>query len=178
MKGFDRMIGPLQRRVQLMIGRAVIAAVNDGAQIQAVQVDMLADETHDEVERFQSYGHSSVPLAGAEALVVFVGGLRSHGVAIVVDDRRYRPRDLEPGESALYDDQGQTIEIRRDGIRIKAAGKTVQVEAQSVTVTADHVSVDAGSIELGGAGGLGVARIGDAVAGGVITGGSTKVTAS
>ena len=170
MSGFSRMVAPIAARVRLMVGRAIVAAVNDGAQLQAVQVDMLADETHDDVERFQSYGHTSVPLAGAEAIVIFVGGLRSHGVVIAVDDRRHRPRGLQPGESALYDDQGQQLTIGRDAITI-VTDKPVRIEAS-------HVVLDADRVDLAGEGGVAVARIGDAVSGGIITGGSSKVFAA
>ena len=157
-------------RIKLMVGRGVIAGVDDATKMQNVQVDVLADETHDGVERFQSYGLTSVPHPGAETVVVFAGGLRSHGLAIVVDDRRYRLTGLQGGEVALHDDLGQVVHLTRDGIRI-ATSKDVTVEAVNVKILADH-------LDLGGEGGAGVARIGDTVADGVITGGSEKVFAA
>jgi phage baseplate assembly protein V len=158
------------RRVQLMISRGTIAGVDDAAQAQELQLDLLADETHDGVERFQQYGLTSVPLTDAEVVVAFPGGTRSHGIVLAVEDRRYRLRSMAPGEVALYDDQGQVVHLGRDGIRI-ASGKPVTIEAERATVIADRV-------DLGGEGGARVARVGDAVSGGVITGGSTKVFAA
>lgn len=166
----NRMMAPMADRIKLMVGRAVIAAVDDGAKAQALQIELLADEVQDGVERFQDYGFTSVPHAGAEALVVFVGGTRSHGVAVAIEDRRYRLTGLEGGEVALYDDQGQVIRIGRDGITIDSPFK--------VTVTAPQVIVESDAISLGGEGGAAVARVGDTVAGGLITSGSDKVSAS
>ncbi len=160
----------LKQRVMSLVGRCIIMAVDDSRKIQSVQVEVLADELHNEAERFQHYGFSTHPIPGAEGIIVRIGGTASHGVIIVVDDRRYRLTDLAQGEVALYDDLGQVVHLKRDGILIKSEMK-VRVEAERVDVIADTVN-------LGGEGGACVARIGDSVSGGIITGGSTKVFAS
>lgn len=170
LEDLHRALAPLRRRVQLMIGRAVIAVVDDNTKAQSVQITLLADEVHDGAERFQEYGFTSVPLAGAEAIVAFVGGLRSHGVIIAVEDRRYRLTGLQGGEVALYDDQGQAIILKRDRIRIESPFK--------VDCEAPHVVITSADVELGGEGGQPVARVGDTVSGGIITGGSDKVRAA
>jgi hypothetical protein len=55
----------------------------------------------------------------------------------------------------------------------------ITVQAPEVDVTSTtKVVVSAPEVDLGGTGGAGVARIGDAVSGGVITGGSSKVKAT
>ncbi|SUG97515.1 baseplate assembly protein [Salmonella enterica subsp. enterica] len=82
------------RRVRLMLARAVVNVINDGRKVQNLQVGLLDDEESDEVERLQNYGHFSVPLPGAEALIACVGAQRDQGIAVVVEDRRYRPTIL------------------------------------------------------------------------------------
>lgn len=178
MEAVRRAMAPLAGRIELMIGRAVIAAVNDGAQAQALQLELLADEVQDGVERFQGYGFTSHPHPGAEALVAFVGGTRSHGVVVQVEDRRYRVRSLAEGEVAIFDDLDQVVVLKRDGIRIESPNK-VTVEAPEVEVIAETVTVESNDIRLGGAGGAKVARIGDDVdlGTGKIISGSDKVTA-
>lgn len=161
------MIELLKRRVMGMVGRAVLEAVNDGGTLQMLQVSGMAGEIMDDVERFQEYGFTSHPLPEAEAAIIHVQGLKSHGIVIAVDDRRYRLKSLQPGEVALYDDQEQAVHLMRDGILVKSAFK--------VTVEAPEVLVDADRVDLGGEGGAAVARVGDPVAGGHITGGSGKV---
>lgn len=167
----SKLTQPLKRRVQLMIGRAVLQAVDDGAKCQTVQLIGLPGEVLDGVEHIQPYGLTAHAHPGAEAVLLAVGGNRDHGVAVVVGDRRYRLTGLAAGEVALHDDQGQVIKLARSGIEItttQAAGVTVT--APLATVTADKVVVDSADINLGGEGGAQVARIGDLVA---VSGGSS-----
>lgn len=207
MNGLDRYLGPMRRRISLMIGRGTVGTVDDDAQAQALQLGLLADETHDGVERFQNYGVTSVPHAGAEAAVMFVGGTRSHGIVVAVEDRRYRLKGLQGGEVALYDDLGQVVHLKRDRMTLSSPTKIealapeidmiatnkIALTAPEIDITATTkvsisapevdvagsgtVAIDGGAIALGGAGGLPVAREGDAVSTSAITGGATKVTA-
>lgn len=111
--------------------------------MQEVDVNLHAGEKKTKIERFQQYGFTSVPLKesdsgqqggsggggsggsgggqqqkgkAAEALVAFLGANRSHAVVFMVDDRRHRLKNMKPGESAMYDDQGQRHMIRRGGV--------------------------------------------------------------
>lgn len=109
-----------------MVARAVVERVNDAKKMQLVQLGILTDETREDIERVQNYGFTGVPLEGAEAVVVFVGGRRDHGLAIAVDDRRYRVKGLKPGEVAIYTDEGDQITIKRGGnITVKGAAKVI-----------------------------------------------------
>ncbi|ECV7453773.1 phage baseplate assembly protein domain-containing protein, partial [Escherichia coli] len=63
--------------------------------------------------------------SGAEAVVLFPDGDRSHAVVVTVSDRRYRLKGLQTGEVAVYDDQGQSVTLAREGIVVDGAGKTI-----------------------------------------------------
>lgn len=167
-----RMTKPIEDRLRLMIGRAIVRLVDDAAGAQTMQLELLAGEVQDEVERLQDYGFTSVPHAGAEALVACTGGLRSHAVAIRVEDRRYRLKGLQAGEVAIYDDLGNMILLGRDRMEVFGQAE-VRVEAPLVKVLSDDV-------RLGGDGGAKVARVGDDVdlGTGKIISGSDKVTAA
>lgn len=171
------LLGGLEGRVRGMVARAIVRLVDDARQAQELQLELLAGEGQDAVERFQNYGLTSVPHAGAEALVVFAGGLRSHGVVLAVEDRRYRLTGLEDGEVALFDDLGNVIKLGRDAISVTATTR-LTVDAPTVEVSADSVTVTSDNIQLGGAGGAAVARVGDDVADGKIITGSSKVKAA
>lgn len=134
-----KMTEDMRGKINLMIGRALLAAVNDAGAIQTAQAQLLADEVQDDAERVQTYGLTSVPHEGAEAVVVFVGGNRDHGLIIAVEDRRYRLTGLAAGEVALYDDLGQKVHLTRAGIVVDGAGLPVTVQnTPSVTLqTAD-----------------------------------------
>lgn len=166
---FNKFSAPLQRALRMMIGLVRVRLVDDAKGLQRLQVDGLADETLPAAERFQDYGFTSRPLPGAEGLWLSVGGVRGEGVVIAVGDRRYRLKGLAEGEVAMFDDLGQVVHLTRAGISIETELK--------VTVTAPKVVLISDNVSLGGEGGAKVARVGDAVSGGVITGGSSKVTA-
>jgi len=174
----SKLTAPLRRRVQLMVGRAVLVAVDDSSKCQTVQITALKGEVLDGVERVTEYGFTSHPHPGAEAVLLAVGGNRANGVVIAAGDRRYRLTGLAAGEVALHDDQGQVIKLARDGMEITTS--------KPITVNALKVIVNSDDINLGGEGGAKVARIGDEVevVGGSSAGlhkivsGSAKVRAS
>jgi phage baseplate assembly protein V len=151
----------MQRRIRLMVGRAIIRLVNDAARVQEAQVTLLEDETRDGVERFQEYGFTSVPLPGAEAIMVSVSGNRDHGVIIAVEDRRYRLTGIEGGEVALYTDEGDKIHLKRgnaididtDTLTINATTK-VQVNTPLLQVTGGDVKADTISLKTHKHGGV------------------------
>jgi phage baseplate assembly protein V len=108
-----RAIEPLTQKVRLMISRGVISMVNDALKCQGVQIQLLADEVREDVERFQEYGYTSVPFKDAEAIYLSVGGNRTHGIVIATEDRRYRPKSLVEGDVCLYTDKGERVYINR-----------------------------------------------------------------
>lgn len=123
---FSRSISALGRRLRLMVDRAVVRIVTDSLGRQNLQVQSLADETNDNVERFQNYGLSSVPPVGSEAVVVAIGGRRSGLVAIAVEDKSCRPKGLAPGDVCVYHKDGHTITLKKDGA-IEIKGKRVNL---------------------------------------------------
>jgi phage gp45-like len=122
--------------------RATVQSVDDTQLMQQVNVRLFYDEQQNGIEHFEPYGFSSVMqppsllgsmLQAAEAFFAFLGGNRSHGVALTIGDRRFRLINKQPGEVALYDDQGQWIYLRRNGILVKVPpgnSFTVQVDGQ------------------------------------------------
>lgn len=96
------LLRPIATRVANTVARAVVQLVDDDRKLQLVQLGVLAGETVDGAEHHQPFGLSSVPLAGAEAVVVFPGGDRSHPLVVTVSDRRYRPTGGDPGDVTLY----------------------------------------------------------------------------
>ncbi len=145
-----RLLAPVWRRLRLLVSRGVVRLSDDGRKLQVVQLDMLAGETA-AMERFQQYGFTCRPLDGAEAIALAVGGSRGHLVAIAVDDRRHRMKDMKNGEVALYTDEGDYIHMKRGrivevnvGQDLRAnVGNQVTVNAGAkIAATAPEVTVD------------------------------------
>lgn len=122
--------------------RATINEADDDKKMQELDLDGMHSDSRKRVERMQDYGTSSVPPprdksqqqgssggaggglgtgAGkkgpaAEALVINMGGQKNHPVAVVVDDRRYRPKKLKAGETVNYDMHKQANYRAEDGL--------------------------------------------------------------
>jgi phage gp45-like len=126
-----RLVQPLKTRLANMVARGVVQLVNDEKMMQLLQLGVLAGETVEGAngaENFQPYGLASVPLRGAEAVVVFPAGDREHPLVVAVSDRRHRPTGGEPGQVTLYNQStprvillpGGQVEIRsKDGTATK-----------------------------------------------------------
>ncbi len=153
----------LASRIFLAISRGTLTRTNDATKMQMADVRLLHDEAIAGAERFQDYGFTSVPKPAddtgtAEVIAVFVSGNRSHPIVIRVDDRRYRQKNLQPGESTQYDDQGQQVYISRSGIQILGGPSklpvTVTVGGTTLLIQDGTAKVTAGSIQLGDGGTL------------------------
>lgn len=126
MTDFAKLVAPYARRLSNMIARGTVTLTNAASKMQSLQLRLLAGETKDNVEHFEPYGFTSRPNPGAECIALFLDGDRSHGVVVCVADRRVRVQDLATGEVVLHDDQGQTVHLMRDGIKLTdRAGSTV-----------------------------------------------------
>lgn len=111
-----RLTEPLRRRMKLMLSRAVGRLVDPSTLLQTLQLELLKGEVLDGIEHMEGYGRTANPPAGFEALAGSFGGDRAHTVAIACIHRQSRVRNLQPGEQAIYDDQGQVIALLRDKI--------------------------------------------------------------
>ena len=107
--------------------RTLIDTIDDGQLMQEMKGAMMHGESREKVESPQNYGFSSVVRPAtkgsdgkiqdaAEGYMSYAGGNRTHSFCAVMDDRRYRPLGLKPGENCQYDDLGQMTLLRRTGL--------------------------------------------------------------
>lgn len=139
-----------------MLVRGTVVLVDSARKLQALQMRLTAGEVKDGLEHFEPYGFTSNPLAGAEGIAAFIGGDRSHGVLLVVADRRYRIQGLEPGEVAIYTDEGDKVHFKR--------GRIIDIETDTLNIKASKaVNIDSPVINQTGK----IVSDGDQIAGGV-----------
>ena len=104
---------------------------DDTQMMQEVKINFMKDEICDTVEHPQPYGFTGYFRKAeydkngeiekcAEHFAQFMGGNRSFPVCAVLDDRRYRLHNFEEGEVAIYDDQQQSIKIKRREIQTRS----------------------------------------------------------
>ena len=135
---FRRLIAPLQKKIFLLLGRALLTAIKNTEGTQKIQVTALNNEVITDMERFQEYGFETYPFADAEVLALFLNGNREHGIAACVHDRRYRPKDLIEGEVCVYtdeDDVGHRMHFKRGRVVFIGADKIERSVDTSVTET-------------------------------------------
>ncbi|EMX0849593.1 phage baseplate assembly protein [Pluralibacter gergoviae] len=134
-------LASLGRRLRLVVDRAVVRMVTDSLGRQNLQLQSLADETNDDVERFQNYGFSSHAPVGSEAIVLAVGGRRDGMVAIAVENKGLRPQNAEVGDVCIYHQEGHIIRLKKDGV-IEITGKTVNLVAdESCEIISKQITV-------------------------------------
>ena len=108
----QQMIQPLSRRVVGLVQRATLIRQQDNR----LQVWGTEGDLKDGVEQFGQLGIKVVPLPGAEAIVVAIGGDASHRVVIATRDESREPDVGEPGDVLIYHLTSPTrIWMRADG---------------------------------------------------------------
>lgn len=137
MNDFSKLLGPYAQRLGNMIARGKVLLVNSATKMQSLQIGLLAGERKDRVEHFEPFGLTSKALPGAEHVTLFLDGDRSHGITVVVSDRRYRLQGLQDGEVALYDAFGNRVHLKADGTLDVVASSKVQITSPLVTITGD-----------------------------------------
>ncbi|WP_245623696.1 phage baseplate assembly protein V [Paraburkholderia nodosa] len=126
------------RRILNIIGRARVNLVKDSGPVQMVQLTVNDLETIDNIPVVHDFGFSSNPPEGSDVAMVFVGGDRSNGVIVASNHQKYRVRNLAPGESVIYTQDGKQIYLTASGgIKVAANGQPVEVDnATTVTINA------------------------------------------
>lgn len=126
--------------LSLQASRATLKEADDSKPKQELKLRVVHDEEHEDVEHFHAYGFSAVPMKpedgskeAAEAVILYMGAHRSHPVAVVVADKRHRPKDLKPGESALHgvlgsDGKQQRVHVQENGVRHGVKAHSVNVD--------------------------------------------------
>lgn len=143
-------MNPLQK-MRLMVGRGLVKLINDSGALQVMQVDGLADETRDGVERVQNFGHTGVPPKGAVHVCVAVMGNRDHLAIVACEHPEHRPKGLAEGEAAVYSAFGSMIKLDKDGNIVVTAKKVIynveQIDNNADTTNAPNTT-NAGTVAI------------------------------
>lgn len=133
-------IDRLHRRNLMNNGRVMILATDDTGGVHKAQVTPTPGEVIDDVPVVQTYGFSGHAPVGSEAHMVCVRGDRSSPVIVATNNASARMRNLQPGETAIYTDEGDYIVLSRGRITKVVCGTQVEITCPLVTITGDlHV---------------------------------------
>lgn len=131
----------LYRRVMMHTAAVTITATNDKGPVHLVQGKVRGTpETIDNLQTLNLYGFASHAPTGSDALVMFGNGDRSNGAIVSTANQKARPRNQQPGEVTIHDDQGTTISLQRNGNIVITCSTKIQINAPLVEITGDlHV---------------------------------------
>ena len=143
----NRMLAPFARRLRLMVGRAVVTAINDSGKIQTAQVKLLDGEVRDGVEVLHQHGFCSRPRIKPEGIYFSIGGDRDHGVMVAVGDRDSNRPDLAPGETVVYSNEDEDGNEHRI---IFKNGREIHVMAglTRLIVTPDGITIRTPALDI------------------------------
>ncbi|MEZ8102156.1 phage baseplate assembly protein V [Vibrio bivalvicida] len=130
----DKLIAPIRRRIIGMISRAVVTEINDSLARQNLQIRIHADESMDNIERFQNYGFTSNPPKSAEAIPVAVAGNLADLVVLAVEDKNVRPKGGDDLDVCVYHAEGHNLKFTNDGKLLVTATDVVFEAANSLTI--------------------------------------------
>ena len=159
----NKIIKPLKIRVVNLARLGKITLVKD-AKTQSMQVLTLNNEVVENAKYVETFGFTSKPLIGSEAIIINICGNPANPVILKIGNRELRFKSLKAGEVAVYDAFGDRIHLKSDGI--------IEINAQNKAV------VNAPKVVLGGDVGKPIARLGDEVMVDAITHKGTITSAS
>jgi len=115
------------------VTRHTLVKADDAHFMQEVHIEGFAGEAAQQIEHAHPYGFTAVPkpqvqgaTQAAEAFVAHLSGNRSHGVVLVMGDRRFRVMGMAEGEVCMHSDDGQQVHMTSTGTVVSAPmGKTI-----------------------------------------------------
>lgn len=147
-----KFIAPFDRKIKLMIRRCVLKLLTDEKPGQVVQITMYDGECRDEVERVQDYGISTYPLPGAIGVVGCLCGDNAYPVVLKMENREYRPTNLQKGDVIIYTDKN-----KNEGhcLRLESDGRKIIIKCKDLKIDADN------NIEINAGGKIDITAAGD-----------------
>lgn len=119
--------------VRLMLRRAQLVSLDDSGSQQLLDLLALKSDRPRKVPLVGMFGITSVPPAGANYLLLGLGGGASRAMAFGGEHGDYRPKNTPAGGTVVYDAYGDIISIVEQNIRVVHATE-VSIEAPSVTI--------------------------------------------
>jgi phage baseplate assembly protein V len=128
------LVAPLKARIMGLVTLAEVRLSRESTALREYQLQQSGKTTPDDFQHLEPYGFTSAPAAGAEAVVLNLGGDQSRPIVIAVGDRRYRVQVAE-GEVAIYHREGHKIVMREDRITVEAPLVEVHTAGEVLTIS-------------------------------------------
>lgn len=128
--------------------RGALAGLQLANRVQRGNVDALAGEQLQDVELLQHFGFTSAPPDGTQVIFIPLGGRTSASVIVATEHGAFRFKLDNLGESAVYNQWGDFVHLKKARtIHVKAQAR-VDVEAPEATFSG-NVAI-AGNLHVDG----------------------------
>lgn len=148
-RALQRLMAPIITRIRRVCLGAIIRRVDDGGDLQRMQVESIGHSVYDNVEKFEQFGFTSNPPLGLDAIIIERCGKH---IIVAIGDRKYRIKNLESGDTAIYDAHNQTIILNKDGITVTdTQNNTVVMNSDGINTTdtnGNNVKMNGSGINL------------------------------
>jgi phage baseplate assembly protein V len=126
------------------LGKLTLAS-NEIGIVQTLQIQLNAWELMDNVHSLQAFGLASALPIGTDTVILNLSGDKSNAVVIATGHNQFRPLNMAPGETQIYDNAGQRVYLSQTGgvlaINITAGQKVIITAATSVDITAPNINI-------------------------------------
>lgn len=150
--------------------RARIVKVDDTGTQQLVDLKGLKKEEPKKIYRPQDHGFTSNPPADTEGVMLQMGGRSDRTLYLDGGHKKYRPRKLPEGGTAIYNHTGDIIRVVKDNLDVVHAKKINLQIGKGTDVSSDGGSKDA---DNSGQENISIVLTGDAL---TLTFGSSSIT--
>ena len=107
-----------ERIIRGLISRGTVEGIDDEQAMQQMRIALQEGHNPTQIEHWQTYGISFLPLQGSEVISFAVNGSRDHLVVMPAADPRYRVKNMQPGDMAVHDHRGQMAYFGPNGVRV------------------------------------------------------------
>lgn len=117
--------------------RGIVTLVKAAGAVQLVQGEGLKGEQVQGAEMFQHFGFTSNVPADSMFILLPLGGKTGHGIIIATENGTYRLKNLESGETAIYNQWGDHVKLGKDRHMKLVSNVAVDIQSPKTTMSGD-----------------------------------------
>ncbi|ADE10484.1 phage baseplate assembly protein V [Sideroxydans lithotrophicus] len=115
--------------------RGVVTLVKAAGAVQLVQGEGVKGEQVQGAEMFQQFGYTSNPPEDSMFILLPLGGKTGHGIIIATEHGTYRLKNLESGETAIYNQWGDQVLLKANRRMQLVSSVGVDIDSPQTTMS-------------------------------------------
>tara|TARA_R110002167_G_scaffold346766_2_gene557505 strand:+ start:31 stop:771 length:741 start_codon:yes stop_codon:yes gene_type:complete len=146
------MLNGIISNINSLFSRGKVTLIDNAEALQVQQVELHKGQVRSEIYAPQQYGIETAPHVGADTICLFKGGSVENGYVVQTFDPRYKPLDIEDGDTYLYTKRNKDVAIEginpkevhriwfseKDGKILIETDETVQIVCKDADIDVSH----------------------------------------